>query len=80
MRRPGENIRVDTPARSIISSGPYSFSRNPLYLSMTFAYVTVTLMLNTAWPLFLLPIMLEALQFGVILREERYLERPFGDS
>ena len=47
---------------------------------MTFAYVAVTLMLNTAWPLFLLPIMLAALQFGVILREERYLERLFGDS
>ena len=80
MRRSGENIRVDTPTRSIVSSGPYAFSRNPLYLSMTFAYVAVTLMLNTAWPLFLLPIMLATLQFGVILMEERYLERLFGDS
>ena len=80
MRRSGENIRVDTPTRSIVSNGPYAFSRNPLYLSMTFAYVAVTLMLNTAWPLFLLPIMLAAFHFGLILREERYLERLFGDS
>lgn len=80
MRRSGENIRVDTPTRSIVSSGPYAFSRNPLYLSMTFAYVAVTLILNTAWPLFLFPIMLTAVQFSVTLREERYLERLFGDS
>jgi protein-S-isoprenylcysteine O-methyltransferase Ste14 len=80
MRRSGENISVDTPTRSIVSSGPYAFSRNPLYLSMTGAYVAITLMLNTAWPLFLLPIMLTILQLGVILREERYLGKLFGED
>ena len=80
MRRSGENIRVDTPTRSIVSSDSYAFSRNPLYLSVTFAYVAVTLILNTAWPLFLFQIMLTAVQFSVTLREERYLERLFGDS
>ena len=80
MRRSGENIRVDTPTRSIVSSDPYAFSRNPLYLSVTFAYVAVTLILNTAWPLFLFPIMLTAVQFSVTLREERYLERLLCDS
>lgn len=80
MRRAGEDIRVETPTLSIVSTGPYAFSRNPLYLSMTGAFVAISLMLNTAWPLFLLPVMLVTLQFGVILREEQYLGRLFGEE
>ena len=80
MKRSGEDIKPDTPTYSIVSSGPYSLSRNPLYLSLSGAYVAIALMLNTAWPLFIFPAWLATLQFGVILREERYLERLFGEE
>ena len=80
MKRSGEDIKVDTPTYSIVSSGPYSLSRNPLYLSLSGAYVAIALMLNTAWPFFIFPAWLTTLQFGVILREERYLERLFGEE
>ena len=43
-------------------------------------YVGVAILLNTAWPLLLLPLVLLVMHRGVILREERYLEQKFGDE
>ena len=64
---------------AIIESGPFAISRNPLYLAMTVGYVAVSLFLNTAWPLFVLPLVLLVMYRGVIAREERYLEQKFGE-
>jgi protein-S-isoprenylcysteine O-methyltransferase Ste14 len=47
---------------------------------MTLLYVGITLIGNTIWPLVLLPFVLAVVQRGVIEREERYLERKFGDE
>ena len=68
------------PTTAIISTGPFAFTRNPLYLGMTLLYVGITLIGNTIWPLVLLPFVLAVMQRGVIEREERYLERKFGDE
>lgn len=68
------------PTTAIVDSWPYSFSRNPVYLSMTLLYVAIALVFNTAWPLLLLPLVLLVMHRGVILREERYLDGKFGDQ
>ena len=68
------------PTRAIIEEWPYSFSRNPIYLSMAMMYVGISLMFNTWWPIFLLPLVLLVIRRGVILREEAYLTRKFGDQ
>jgi protein-S-isoprenylcysteine O-methyltransferase Ste14 len=68
------------PTTAIISTGPFAITRNPLYLGMALLYVGITLMVNTIWPLVLLPFVLAVMQRGVIEREERYLERKFGDE
>lgn len=62
----------------LVDGGPYAFSRNPMYVAWTAGYVGVTLVAGTAWPLLLLPIVLAATQV-VVTREERSLERRFGD-
>lgn len=67
-----------SPTTAIVSSGPFRFSRNPLYLGFVLIYIGVSLAANTWWPLFLLPLAILVLQRGVIDREERYLERKFG--
>lgn len=64
---------------AIIDSGPFAISRNPLYLAMTVGYVAVSLFFNTAWPLFVLPLVLVVMYRGVIAREELYLEQKFGE-
>jgi protein-S-isoprenylcysteine O-methyltransferase Ste14 len=47
---------------------------------MALLYVGITLLVNTVWPLLLLPFVLAVVQRGVIEREERYLEQKFGDK
>jgi protein-S-isoprenylcysteine O-methyltransferase Ste14 len=74
------NINPFKPTTSIVSSGPFGFTRNPLYVSMILIYLGLTLVANTWWSLPLLVPVLLLIHFGVVLREERYLERKFGDS
>lgn len=77
-RRAGTNIRPDQPSLALLTDGPFRFSRNPLYLATTGMYVGVALFFNALWPLVLLPPMFAVLHFGVIRREESYLEAKFG--
>jgi protein-S-isoprenylcysteine O-methyltransferase Ste14 len=79
-RRVGTNIRPDQPTLSIVTDGPFRFTRNPLYVATTGMYAGMALLFNALWPLVLLIPMLAFLDWGVIRREERYLEAKFGDS
>jgi len=67
------------PARVLVQEGPYRFTRNPMYVGLTAAYLGLAFALNAAWPLVMLPIVLLALVRLVVRREERYLVRKFGD-
>lgn len=66
------------PASRLVVSGPYRFTRNPMYLGFTVAYLGGTLLVSSIWPLLLLPFVLFALTRSVIRREERYLAAAFG--
>jgi protein-S-isoprenylcysteine O-methyltransferase Ste14 len=65
---------------ALVVDGPFRFTRNPLYLSLTLLYSGTALLLNLLWVVLLLPIALVIMQFGVISREERYLEKKFGQE
>src|SRR5712691_7333064 len=54
-------------------------TRNPMYVGMATLYVGGTLLLNDLWPLALLPVVIALVQRRVIVKEEAYLERTFGD-
>ena len=66
------------PASQIVSAGPYRFSRNPMYLGFTLAYLGGILKINTLWPLLMLPVVLWLLIVLVIRPEERYLTKAFA--
>ncbi len=70
----GENIRVETPTYSLVTEGPFRYSRNPMYVGLTLTYVSVCLIFNSWWPLLLLPIVLSIKHCRVIKREEAYLD------
>ena len=76
----GTNIRPNLPAKAIVTSGPFRFSRNPLYCSLTLLYLGLSAFLNTWWSLILLVPLLLVMHVGVVRREERYLERKFGEE
>ena len=80
MKRAGTNVDPREPTTAIVTEGPYQFTRNPLYLSMTLIYVGISALANALAPVLLLPIILHVMRRGVIEREERYLERKFGDE
>ena len=78
-RRERTAVYPNRPARVLVEGGPYRRTRNPMYLGMTILYLGVTALMNSWWPLLLLPIVLWALSRWVISREERYLAAEFGD-
>lgn len=63
----------------IISSGPYAFSRNPMYLAWTLIYVAAAVLVNTWWLIIFLPILLLFTHYFVVRQEERQLEQQFGE-
>ena len=76
----GENIRIEKPTNSPVIAGPFRFSRNPIYVGLTLAYTGLSLVFNSYWPLLFLPLVLLLMHFGVIRREETYLEELFGED
>lgn len=63
---------------TVVPTGPYRFSRNPMYIAMAIVQIGFALMFATAWILLMLLPALLVIRYGVIAREERYLERKFG--
>lgn len=80
MHRAQTAVNPSRPTTAIVSSGAFSFSRNPLYLSLTMLYVGIALLFNALWALLLLLPLIVVVQNGVIKREEHYLEQKFGDE
>ena len=54
--------------------------RNPAYLGMALTYLGIAAMSSAVWVLLPLPVVLAVIDRGVIAREERYLERKFGEE
>lgn len=80
MRRAGTHADPRQPATALVTQGPFRLTRNPLYLSMTLLYTGIALMVNSLWAILMLPGALIVIRYGVINREERYLERTFGEQ
>jgi protein-S-isoprenylcysteine O-methyltransferase Ste14 len=73
-------LRTDKPVSSLVQEGPFHYSRNPGYLSLTMIYAGIAVLRNALWAILLLPLALYVIQREVIEREERYLERTFGEE
>ena len=77
-RRAGTTVAVNSSTTAVVVRGPFRFSRNPIYLSLTGLYVGIAVSVNALWVIVLLPVALVSITLGVIAREESYLERKFG--
>jgi protein-S-isoprenylcysteine O-methyltransferase Ste14 len=78
MQRAGTAIRPTIPTTALVITGPFRFTRNPLYVGATLIYVGIAVAARSLWALALLLVVLAVMQRGVIDREEHYLERKFG--
>lgn len=68
------------PARVLVTNGPFAFSRNPMYVGLTAAYLGLAGLFNQAWPIVWLPVVLVVLSTTVIAREEVHLRVVFGTT
>jgi protein-S-isoprenylcysteine O-methyltransferase Ste14 len=80
MRRADTAIDPRKPVSRLVVEGPFPYTRNPSYLSMAMIYARLVSLANALWAILLLPAALIVIQRGVIEREERYLERKFGEE
>lgn len=64
-------------SRALITQGPYRFSRNPMYVGLTIAYVGEAGILHHIWPVVLLPLTLAYVNWIVIPLEESRLREVF---
>lgn len=80
MKRAGTNVNPKLPATALVRAGPFRFTRNPLYLSLNCVYLGAGLIANALWALLAFPFLVALVHHGVILREEAYLERRFGEA
>ena len=67
-------------ATALVTTGPYALSRNPGYLGMTLGYAGIAILSGALWALVPLVPTLVLVDRGVIRREERHLERSFGED
>ena len=65
-------------SRALVTWGPYRFSRNPMYVSLTLAYLGEAGLLGQVWPLVPLAATLAYLNWTVVPVEEARLEETFG--
>jgi protein-S-isoprenylcysteine O-methyltransferase Ste14 len=77
-RRAKTAIHPGHSASRLVAHGPYRFTRNPMYTGLTLQYLGLSALLDSAWPIIVLPIVLVVLFKTVITREELYLTDAFG--
>jgi protein-S-isoprenylcysteine O-methyltransferase Ste14 len=78
MRRAGTTARPDRGADQLVTDGPFSFSRHPLYLAGTLLILGIGLVSGVVWFLLLAILAAFAVQKVAIEREERHLQARFG--
>jgi protein-S-isoprenylcysteine O-methyltransferase Ste14 len=80
MRGAGAPVRTDKPVPRLTIEGPFRYTRNPGYLCLAMLYAGIAALRNSPWAILLLPVVLVVIRREVIGREERYLERAFGEE
>src|SRR5215212_8891918 len=80
MREADAPVRTDRPVPKLTTEGPFRCTRNPAYVSLAMIYAGIAVLRNALWAILLLPLVLYVIQHEVIGREERYLERTFGEE
>jgi len=73
-------LDVRKPTTVIVKTGPFRFSRNPIYIALILFYLGIALLIDSFWVCLLVVPAVAILRIGVIRREESYLEQKFGED
>ena len=78
--RAGTPVPSNQPVRALVITGIHGWSRNPIYVGMFLLYAGIGIAARSPWVLILALPLAITLRYGVVAREEAYLERRFGDA
>ena len=78
--RAGTPVPTNEPTRLLATNGIHGWSRNPIYVGMFLLYVGIAVAARSAWALILTVPLAITIRYGVVAREEAYLERRFHDE
>ena len=78
--RAGTPLPTNQPTRALVTTGIHGWTRNPIYLGMFLVYGGVGIAARSPWILILTLPLAIAIRYGVVAREEAYLEQRFGDA
>jgi protein-S-isoprenylcysteine O-methyltransferase Ste14 len=77
-RAAGTPVPARKPTTTIVRTGPYRFTRNPIYLAFSLLQLGIAVWVNSLWLVATLLVAVSLMHFVVIPKEEQYLERKFG--
>jgi protein-S-isoprenylcysteine O-methyltransferase Ste14 len=77
--RLGTNVSPLQPTTTLATDGIFGWTRNPLYSGGTLVMFGIAIAFALDWLLLLILPSVVILHFGVVRREEEYLEQKFGD-
>ena len=77
-RASGTPVPARKPTTVIVRTGPYRFSRNPIYLAFSLLQLGIAIWVNSLWLLATLVAAVALIHYVVVPKEEQYLERRFG--
>ena len=78
--RAGTPVPTNEPTRALVTTGIHGWTRNPIYLGMFLVYGGIGIAVRSPSILILTLPLAIAIRYGVVAREEAYLERRFGDT
>jgi protein-S-isoprenylcysteine O-methyltransferase Ste14 len=78
--RAGTPVPGNQPTRALVTTGIHGWSRNPIYLGMFLIYGGIGVAAQSPWVLMITLPLAITIRYGVVAREETYLERRFGDA
>jgi protein-S-isoprenylcysteine O-methyltransferase Ste14 len=79
-QRIGTNVRPTQPTLALATKGVFTWTRNPMYVGGSLVLLGIGIGFALDWVVLLLLLSLPLVHYGIILREERYLESKFGDT
>jgi protein-S-isoprenylcysteine O-methyltransferase Ste14 len=79
-RSSGTEVEPWKPSTALVTGGVFRWLRNPMYVGLAFGVGGIGVALASDWTLVLLLPAALVMHFGVVRREERYLEAKFGDA
>ena len=79
-RSAGTHVEPWKPSTALVTGGIFGRLRNPMYVGLTLLLTALSILLASDWMLVMTIFFVPVIHFGVVKREERYLEAKFGDA